>query len=132
MFENETSPLEEYVPTYIPTGFVRSDKSLWFNRTYIGLQLFYHDSQRHYLRLELSPGPIGDLMSMNSEQIQHHQLEVGRIKVDLTSVRAVAKFKREVPPLISATWERDQVHFRLQTNGLDIEEVKKIVASSMS
>jgi hypothetical protein len=110
---------------------VRRDKSLWFNRTHIGLQLFYQDGLGHFIRLELSVGPIGDLMSMNSERIQRQQLEIGGLKVAVTSIKASAKSGKEVPPLISANWEQPEVYFRLQSNGLSIDEVKKIVESTI-
>jgi hypothetical protein len=131
MFENEISPLEQYVPTFIPTDFVRKDKSLWFNRMHIGLQLFYQDSLGHFIRLELSVGPIGDLMSMTSEQIQRRQLDVAGLKVDMTSIKASARSGKDAPPLISANWEQPEVYFRLQSNGLTVQEVKNIVASTL-
>jgi hypothetical protein len=132
MFENESSPLEQYIPSYFPPRFVRNDRSLWFNRTHIGLQLFFHDQQGHFMRLELSAGPIGDLMNMTSQQIQLKQLDIGGLKVDVTNIKPSLKSKRkEGPPLISANWERGEVYFRLQTDGLGLEELKKIVASTI-
>jgi hypothetical protein len=131
MFENEISPLEEYLPTYYPPGFVQGDRSLWYNRTDIGLQLLLHDSSKHFIRLELSTSPIGDLMSLTGEQKGRKTKNIAGIKVNLSVVQSGANPPiAGNPPLITASWQQQDVHFRLQSNGLTPGEVEKIIAST--
>jgi hypothetical protein len=131
MFDNEISPLEDNLPTYFPPGFVRNDRSLWFNRTHIGLQVFYHDEAGHFIRLELSPGPIGNLMNVDSEQVQNINMELRGIKAHISSLKPSPKAKRKGgPPLISADWKYGETYFSLQTDGLAMEEVEKVIVSS--
>jgi len=130
MFENENSPLEEHLPRYLPAGYVRNDRSLWYNRTEIGLQAFYDDGAAHFIRLELSTAPIGDLMSMVAGKPARRQVTVEGCEVGIDEIKS-RRSGRPAELLAAATWQVAGVHYRLQTQGLPLEEVEKIIASTV-
>jgi hypothetical protein len=132
MFENENSPLEKCLPAYLPGGYSRNDRSLWFNRTEIGLQAFYDDGKGHFIRLELSTAPIGNLMSMQTANPARRQVTIAGCRVGLDVIKQSGRAKNPSNPVVAATWEFGGVHFRLQSNGLAVEEVEKIIASTLS
>lgn len=128
MFENESSPLEGHLPAFIPEGFVRCDRSLWFNQMNIGLQLFYRGPRGTYLRLELSDGAIADLMSMETQAGRTRQ-DMGGIPVEVTRISPGAAGQKDRPPVTIARWRRGDVYYRLQSNGLSPEDLTQMVAS---
>ncbi len=130
MFENENSPLEEHLPHYLPAGYVRNDRSLWYNRTEIGLQAFYDDGAAHFIRLELSTAPIGDLMSMGTGKPARRQVMVAGCPVGIDEIKS-RRPKGASEPLVAATWQVQGVHYRMQTHGLALEEVEKIITSTV-
>jgi hypothetical protein len=128
MFNDEVSPLDQYVPAVIPGGFERSDRSLWFNRTHIGLQLFYRNPQGRFLRLELSDGPIGELMSM-AEGAGRARLAIRGTEVELTTISSKPRKGKIGTALTIAAWQHKATFYRLQSDGLAAGDLETIISS---
>lgn len=133
-FEEETSRFEKYLPTNLPPKFERFDKSLWCNKCYKGLQVYYKNKDGKVIRLELSDGPISDPMSMSPKPAEDFHKEIRGVPVSIKCISikpAAGRKDEEDVSLITAYWAHSEVYFSLWSDGLIIDQAEKLIDSTI-